>query len=163
MRFSRIAQLLLFLVSCLLPALSQGACNVVNGKAYGDCEGVVLSNNSKPSRMIQSVESEHGIIRGATIQKGGSLELAGISNGNIVVNQGGTLRVTGTVSGTVQNLGGRVQIDGTVQRLHVTAGRTTVAGNVGEVSGQGLVLFRKGAVLRGVPFRDEVTWNASSR
>jgi hypothetical protein len=132
------------------------ACNIVNGKTYGDCGEVRVTAGAKAQLFVRSFVREVAIINGAIVLEGGVLELSGISNGDIVVHQGGRLKVTGTVNGTVRNLGGYVEIEGILQSLYTTGGNVVVGGNVGNVSGGGLVSYKKGAVLRGVPFEKAV-------
>lgn len=80
------------------------------------------------------------------------MHLSGISNGDITVHKGGRLSLTGVVNGTVRNLGGIVEIEGTVDHLFTIGGEVTVGGVVGGVSGSGAVVFRSGSVLGGTPF-----------
>lgn len=132
------------------------ACNIVGGKAYGDCEGIRVTNGSNGHLTVRGHVVETGIIDGATVLQGGSLDLSGISNGDITVNRGARLRLTGVVGGTVKNTGGHVEIEGIVDHLYTTGGTTVVGGNVGHVSGNGAVQYKKGAVLGGVPFAKAV-------
>ena len=85
------------------------ACNIVNGKAYGDCAG------------------------------------------DIAVHEGARLRLTGVVNGTVNNLGGNVEVEGTLNHLHTIGGKVVIGGSVGRVSGRGLASYKKGAIVGGVP------------
>ena len=55
------------------------------------------------------------------------------------------------VNGTVENEGGRITIEGIVERLHSSGGTAVVNGQVGSVSGSGPVTINAGAVLNGVP------------
>jgi hypothetical protein len=65
---------------------AHAACNIVGGKPYGDCAGVRVNESSKGHLAVRSYTSEGANIDGATVQKGGVLELSGISNENIVVH-----------------------------------------------------------------------------
>ena len=130
---------------------AHAACNIVGGKAYGDCNGVRVIEGTKSRLTVRSYTSEAAIIRGATILRGGVLDLSGVSNGDITVHQGGRLRLTGVVNGTVKNLGGAVEVEGMLNHLHTTGGQVTIGGNVGSVSGQGTVSYKKGSLLGGVP------------
>jgi len=132
-------------------APSYAACNIVGGKAYGDCGGVRVNEGTKGHLTVRTRTSEAAIIDGATILKGGTLELSGISNGDITVQRGGQLRVTGVVNGTVKNLGGSVEVEGMLHHLHTTGGKVIIGGNVGSVSGEGAVSYKKGAVIGGMP------------
>lgn len=98
------------------------ACNIINGKAYGDCAGVRINEGIKGHLTVRSYTSEAGIIEGATVLKGGELDLSGISNGDIAVHKGARLRLTGIVNGTVNNLGGNVEVEGTLNHLHTIGG-----------------------------------------
>lgn len=138
------------------PSFTQAACNVVGGKAYGDCAGVRVNEGSKGHLTVRSYSSESAIIDGGTVLKGGVLELSGISNGDIVVHRGARLRLTGVVNGTVRNLGGTVEVEGILDRLYTTGGNVVVGGNVGSVSGDGPVSYKKGAVVGGVPLERAV-------
>lgn len=138
----------------LLPLLSQSAhaaCNIVGGKAYGDCAGVKVREGEKPPLNVRSSVFESEIVAGATVHPGGSLHLSGISNGDIVVKRGGRLLVTGVVNGAVRNDGGAVEIEGIVGHLSSNGGAATIGGEVGGFSGTGPARFKKGAVLQGVP------------
>jgi hypothetical protein len=149
----RLSALFAFVVIGVLgPSASvQGACNIVGDKAYGDCSGVRVSRSTPEYLTVQSYRSQTGIIRGATILKGGVLDLSGVSNGDISVYQGGRLRLSGVVNGTVRNLGGSVEVEGILSHLYTTGGDVVVGGSVGSVSGEGEVTFKKGAVIGGVP------------
>ena len=81
------------------------ACNIVDGKAYGDCGDVKINTSSKPLLEVRGQVSESSIIDGATVYSGASLLLSGISNGNIRVLSGGRLTVSGVVNGEVRNEG----------------------------------------------------------
>lgn len=147
------------LAICLFAAVSSlhAACNIVGGKAYGECDGVRVTDGGKGHLTVRGHMVETGIIEGATVLRGGSLDLKGISNGDITVSRGGRLRLTGVVSGTVRNTGGRVEIEGIVDHLYTTGGTTVVGGSVVHLSGNGAVQFKKGAVLGGVPFAKAVS------
>ncbi len=143
----------LFLLITLLCSHSQtySACNIVNGKAYGDCAGVTINANPGKFSVISSYASESGIIAGARIENGGTLYLSGISNGNILVNSGGKLYVTGIVNGSVTNNGGVVEIEGDVSRVKANSGTTTISGIAGSITGKGKIFYQKGAVINGKP------------
>jgi len=134
-----------------LPRPSLAACNIVEGKAYGECSGVKVTSGEKRSFEVRTSVHESSIISGAIVHSGGFLRLSGISNGDIVVNQGGRLEVTGVVNGTVHNLGGKVEIEGIVERLHSSEGKAVVGGQVGIFNGTGPATFKKGAILQGQP------------
>ena len=139
-----------------VPTSVFAACNIVGGKAYGDCAGVSVTQGAKPRLTVRSYVSESSLIDGATILKGGSLDLSGISNGDIIVHSGARLRLTGIVNGTVKNLGGNVEIEGSLDRLHTIGGDVVIGGNVDRVSGDGSVSYKKGAVIGGVPIEKTI-------
>jgi hypothetical protein len=126
----------------LLPLQSaQAACNIVDGKAYGDCAGVTVRNGEKSPLNVRSSVFESSIVEGATVHPGGSLHLSGISNGDIVVKRGGRLLVTGVVNGAIRNNGGFVEIEGIVDHLSSDGGTATIGGQVGSFSGAGPARF----------------------
>ena len=141
---------------------AHAACNIINGKTYGDCAGVQINKGIKGHLTVRSSISENGIIEGATILKGGKLDLSGISDGDIEVHKGARLRLTGTVNGTVNNLGGNVEVEGTLNHLYTIGGKVIIGGNVKRVSGKGSVSYRKGAVVNGMPV-NEVTRRTSKQ
>jgi len=142
----------LVILGLLGPSASvQGACNIVGARAYGDCSGVRVSRSTPQYLTVRSYISQTGIIGGATILKGGVLDLSGVSNGDIFVHEGGRLQLSGIVNGTVRNLGGSVEVEGILNHLHTTGGDVVVGGNVGSVSGEGGITFKEGAVIGGVP------------
>jgi hypothetical protein len=127
-----------------------GQCNVVNGKAYGDCQNVTVNVGDAPEVASLDVRTSvvaANIIKGATIHPGGALTLTGISQGDIVVHRGGRLKVSGTVDGTVRNDGGHVEITGIVAHLISSGGTVTVRGIVKRHGGSGPITFTKNSVL----------------
>lgn len=142
---------LLFGLLLITPLLSWSACNIVNGKAYGECENVQVNQGVRPTLKIRNYVTESAIIAGATVYADGSLNFSGIANGDITVNRGGSLSVTGVVNASVRNNGGFVQIEGVVDRLISNGGNAVVSGQVGSFSGKGPVIFNKGSILQGKP------------
>jgi hypothetical protein len=124
------------------------ACNVINGKSYGDCGNVNIIDNLKGMMEIRSDESVPGIISGAIVRSGGSMYLTGISKGDIKVEKGGRLVVKGMVNGTVTNYGGLVEIDGKVDSVNAIKGITEIGGIVSYVTGSGKVVYKRGAIIR---------------
>lgn len=135
----------------LVPKRSFAVCNIVNGHAYGDCSGVTINQDIKGYLSVTNRVFESGIISGATVRRGGVLELSGVSNGNIVVEKGGTLTVTGVVNGDIINKGGYIVVDGSAQLIKTTGGTVEIGGIVDRVVGKGLIKYRKGAVVGGIP------------
>ncbi len=143
---------LIFIITSTLFALNvNAACNIVNGKAYGDCTDVTVNQTTKGIITVSSYQSESGIIDGARVKSGGSLNLSGIGNGDIAVSKGGTLTVTGIVNGTVKNNGGIVEIEGQVSYVSANSGKTTIGGVVSSVSNESKIIYKSGAVIGGVP------------
>jgi hypothetical protein len=142
---------LLSALTLLTPVAGDAACNIVNGKAYGDCQNVTVRQGTGQALDVRSHVIESAIIAGATIHSGGSLHLSGISNGDILVKRGGQLSVTGVVNATVRNEGGTVEIEGIVSNFVSNGGHASVGGQVGSFSGKGPATFKKGAVLQGTP------------
>lgn len=138
-------------VVLIAPIASWSACNIINGMAYGDCQNVQVHRGTRPALHVRSQVTESAVIAGATVYSGGSLDLTGIANGDVLVNRGGRLSVTGMVSATVRNNGGFVEIEGTIDRLISNGGNTVVSGQVGSFAGRGPVIFKKGSVLQGMP------------
>ena len=143
-----------FVMSAMLFGASKrlfAGCNIIDGRAYGDCGGVTINRHSKGYLSVTTTVFEPGIIRGATVRKGGVLELSGVSNGNIVVEKGGTLTVTGVVDGAIINKGGHIVVEGTAHLIETTGGTVVIGGIVDRVAGNGLIKYRKGAVVGGMP------------
>ncbi len=144
-------QSLLCLAFLCVHISAYSACNIINGKAYGDCAGVTINTAPEKIAVVSSYSSEPGIITGARIKNSGTLYLSGISNGNVSVDNGGKLYVTGIVNGSVTNNGGVVEIEGDVSLVIANAGTTTISGIADSVTGKGKVIYEKGAVIGGNP------------
>lgn len=71
----------------------------------------------------------HGMVTGTvTVVKGGDLQLYGMVGDDLVVEEGGIAIVHGTVCRDVRNQGGTLKVYGTIQgQLYEAAGTTTVA------------------------------------
>ena len=142
----------------LLATQALAACNIVDGKPYGECTAVQVNSASKGTLNVNGSHEESSIVDGANVHAGGKLQLSGISNGDIIVHAKGTLLVTGVVSGTVRNEGGSISIDGTVNRLESSGGSAQISGIVGTLGGSGPVTIHKGAILSGIPTERERQW-----
>jgi len=153
---------LLLGLTLLTPLSSWSACNIVNGKAYGDCENVLVHQGARPALKIRNHVTESGIVSGATVYADGSLNFSGIANGDITVNKGGRLSVTGVVNATVRNNGGFVEIEGIIDSLISNGGNAVISGQVGSFSGKGPVIFNKGSVLQGKPIDKRLSLPAVS-
>jgi len=143
--------LVLTAISFGVPTELFAACNIIDGRAYGDCRGVTVSRGSKRYLSVTKSVFESGVISGATVKRGGALELSGVSNGSIVVEKGGSLTVNGVVNGDIINKGGRIVVEGTAGHIETTGGTVIIGGSVDRVSGNGLIKYRKGAVVGGIP------------
>ena len=84
------------------------------------------------------------------IVNGGSLTLQGIATGDIVVEEGGTFTLLGTVSGIIKNEGGSIIISGSANSVIASAGNTVVNGFVGSLSGSGDIEIKPGAIIAGI-------------
>ncbi len=135
----------------VVPKRSFAVCNIINGQAYGDCEGVTIKRDGKGYLSVTNGVFESGIISGATVRSGGVLELSGISDGNIVVEKGGTLTVTGVVNGDIINKGGHIVVEGSAHLIKTTGGTVEIGGIVEQVVDNGLIKYRKGAIVEGIP------------
>lgn len=136
--------------SFILPSVGRAACNIVNGKAYGDCVGVTVQTGIKPAINVRTWVSESAIVASATVFPGGHLDLSGIANGEIVVMRGGKLVISG-IANSVRNEGGEVEIEGIVDLLKSDGGSVVVGGQVHSFLGNGPVHFKAGAVFQGTP------------
>ena len=53
----------------LLPATpAWAACNIINGKTYGDCSSVTVNTGRTPAIVVTDYHSVSGIIEGATVR-----------------------------------------------------------------------------------------------
>jgi hypothetical protein len=138
-------------------SMAGAACNIIGGKAYGDCSNVRVNREQPQKINVKSYVVESGIISGATVLNGGTLALHGISNGDVLVHKGGRAIVGGTVNGSIYNRGGYVEVEGIVDHLHLEGGVAVIEGVVGQTSGVGEARYKVGSVLNGVPFDAEVT------
>ncbi len=109
-----------------------------------------VNSESKGHLEVRGHVSESEVVDGATIHEGGSLTLAGISKGDVIVKIGGVLHLTGIVSGAVKNEGGTVRIDGIADSVQTSGGNVTIQGIVVKaVTGDGKVTYKKGSVIGG--------------
>ncbi|MCK4841890.1 MAG: hypothetical protein KAT04_08405 [Methylococcales bacterium] len=143
--------IIVLVLSSLFPFSSYSSCNTVNGKSYGNCS--TTSHDSKQQGIIKvnSKRQVSGIIKGATIQFGGILNLSGISTGDVLVEKGGKLIVTGVVNGVIRNNGGTIHIEGKGKTIIANSGKTTIAGIVDQVKGSGTIKYMNGAIIDGQP------------
>lgn len=143
--FMRLPVLLSALV---LSTPSLAVCNIVGGKAYGDCAGVTVNTGRQPFAIVSASKDISGISEGARVVSGGRLTVMGIAD-EVDVQEGGYLYVGG-MARRVRNNGGRVEIDGSVDTLVATAGATSIRGTVGQVIGSGTVEKVRGSVIGGI-------------
>jgi hypothetical protein len=73
----------------------------------------------------------HGMVTGTiTVLDGGVLELHGTCGRDLILEEGATAFLRGTVSGDVRNRGGRLEVYGAIYgRLYKVAGETVVDHN----------------------------------
>ena len=138
----------LLLLIFLIPNLSYSACNVVNGKKYGDCNNVTINKSNPESLTISSYETISGITKYIKILNGGNLNLSGISNGNIIIEKGGSLTISG-MANSISNNGGKLILSGTANRIYAKDGVTRISGIVNSLYGDGEIQLESGAVVNG--------------
>lgn len=54
----------ILIIACSFSTNTLAACNIVNGKAYGDCAGVSVNKGTKGKLTVSSHVYESGIIEG---------------------------------------------------------------------------------------------------
>lgn len=65
--------ILIFIVFSSIGSASFAACNIIGGKAYGDCYGVQINTGRSSYREIDAHAVLTGVSEGATVLSGGSL------------------------------------------------------------------------------------------
>lgn len=139
---------LLSVVLSLFPMYSHASCNIINGNMYGDCSNVTYSNKSKGVIKVSGYKNESGIIDGVILSEGSSFDFSGICNGDIIINKNSIAVISGTVSGSIINNGGKVTIEGVMNKVIANAGITTIDGIVStSVTGKGKIFYIKGTVV----------------
>jgi len=124
-------------------------CNVLNGEYYGDCSSVEADKRFEGS-IIRNYREVSSIINTAHVGFGGTLKLTGICNGDITVDKGGKLVMSGVVNGTIINKGGFVEVSGQANVVMSISGETVIAGVVDRVSqSDGRVHYKSNAVVGG--------------
>jgi hypothetical protein len=77
------------MIGCAVSASPvNAACNIVGGKAYGDCSGVTINQQAQPYKIVVGFEVLTGVAEGATVRSGGSLLATGIID-KIQIERGG--------------------------------------------------------------------------
>lgn len=155
-----IQNLSLFLFALCTSSTAHAGCHVHNGEVSGDCSGVTVIYNgkeiptggkatvqqsvtvhkevNKEPIVVTGLQTERGVIHGATVKEGGELRLYGISNGDITVAKGATLIVEGQVKGRIVNNGGNVTVKGIAASIeNHDGGSVTVSGIVNRMTGDG--------------------------
>ena len=65
----------LYLLTALVivtPVVAEAACNIVNGKAFGDCQNVAVRQGIGAVLNVRSHVTESGIVADATVPPGGN-------------------------------------------------------------------------------------------
>src|SRR5215213_11620193 len=81
-------------------------CNVVNGRAYGDCAGVTVNTGRQAFSEVKTYQHITGVSEGARVLSGGTLTVSGIAE-VVEVQPGGHAHVQGIVN-ALRNNGGTV-------------------------------------------------------
>ena len=147
--------LFLFFVSLLLSFSLSAACNIYNGKKYGDCSNVNVNINASSNEIliVSDYKLVSNIINGAIVKKNAQLILTGISNKKIFVEKGGVLEVSGIVNGDIENRG-FINISGQVNGNINNYGEAVIEGIIeGQFYNQPLasVTAISGAIISGIP------------
>ena len=140
----------LFLASCVLcSSKSVAACNIVGGKAYGDCAGVTVKTGSTAFEEVAGYKMISGVSDGVRVLSGGAVTVTGIAD-RVVIEDGGSALILG-IAHSVTNKGGFVRVSGMVDVLSMVGGRAVIEGQVGHVSGTfGELELLPGSVVSGV-------------
>ena len=131
------------------------ACNIINGKKYGDCSNVNITTNAsnEEALIVTKYEYVSNIINGAIVKNNAELILTGISNKKIFVEKGGVLEVSGVVNGGVENRG-YIKISGQINGNVNNYGEAFIEGIIhGQFYNQplGSVTTIPGAIISGIP------------
>ncbi len=140
--------LFIFIVILLHPYKTYSACNIVNGKKYGDCSNVTVNIKSYPkSLIISNNQTISGIKKNIKILAGGDLYLTGISQ-DILIEKYGKLTLTG-MANNITNNGGTLLIEGNAENIYANGGNTIIKGVINSIVGNGNVKIENGAVING--------------
>ena len=141
---------ILILIFLIYPYIAYSACNIVNGKKYGNCNHVTVTiNKSNPeSLIISSYKNISGITKDIQILSGGDAHVSGISGGNIIIEKGGRLTFSGSAN-SITNNGGVLIHTGVANSIFVKSGITKISGVVTLLYGEGEVQIESGSVVNG--------------
>lgn len=141
--------IILSLISVWLATSATAACNIVNGKAYGDCSGVTVNTGRKAFQVIDRYHSLAGVSEGAQVLSGGSLSVSGVAD-RVIIEIGGTAYISGVVG--LLEVSGTANITGRVTSILLRdGGRVTIEGIVGGITGEGTAVLEAGSVIGGLP------------
>ena len=141
--------IILSLISASLATSATAACNIVNGKAYGDCAGVTVNTGRTAFQVIDRYHSLAGVSEGAQVRSGGSLSVSGLAD-RVIVEMGGAAYVSGVVR--LLEVSGTASITGQVTSIILRdGGRVTIEGVVGGITGEGTAVLEAGSVIGGLP------------
>ena len=142
-------------LATLIAPSAHAACNIVDGKAYGDCSNVTINRGTSPRITVDGYRSAAGVIAGARVVSGGSFYLSGIAEGPIIVERGGRVSISG-IAGVVR-LAGMGSVSGKARHVILEGGHLDVDGQIGSVSGRGTARFAPGSILGGRPLLEGKT------
>ncbi|EDQ04483.1 hypothetical protein DSM14862_02118 [Sulfitobacter indolifex] len=138
---------ILSLMSVLLATSATTACNIVNGRAHGDCAGVTVNIGRTAYQVVNSFSLLSGVSEGAQVLSGGSLRVSGLAD-HVVVERGGTAYVSGIVKRL--EVSGAANISGQVTSIFLRdGGRVAIEGIVGDILGDGTAVLEAGSVIGG--------------
>ena len=146
---------ILILIFLIYPYISYSACNVVNGKKYGNCSHVTINiNNSNPpeSFIVSGYKTISGITKDIHILPGGSVYKSGISKGNIIIEKDGRLTISG-IANSITNNGGVLIVTGIVDSIFAKDGITRISGVVKLLYGEGEIQLEPGSVVNGKEYK----------
>lgn len=133
----------------LTPFPAEAACNIVNGKTYGDCSGVTVNLGRDAFQDVKNYSSITGLSAGARVLSGGVLSVSGMAD-RIIIEEGGRADISGMVGSLI--VSGAATVSGTVTSAVLSGGgKITIEGVVGSISGVGEAHIREGSVIAGQP------------
>tara|TARA_R110000737_G_scaffold63886_1_gene91569 strand:+ start:869 stop:1324 length:456 start_codon:yes stop_codon:yes gene_type:complete len=142
---------LIFISVLAHSSISYSACNIINGKKHGDCQNVTVNVIDNPkSLVISNGQILSGIVKDVHVLSDGILSFGGICYGDMIVEKGGELTLTGIVNGTITNNGGTVLIGGIAHSVFAKSGITRITGVAKVIYGEGQIEVEAGALINGM-------------